>query len=403
MKTLWLHRLLFGAGIGLAACTSPTSGSNDDGMGRAPGFDRNALLEDMADQVIIPAVKDFDGEAGSLMAAVEAWSNEPADGQLREAAQQAWLSTSLSWQRMEVLQVGPAGGAGGPSAGGRTGGQSLREEIYSGPFANPCRADQKLVDRGYAQSDFFETSTVNAYGLDILEYLLFVDDGATRCSSFAIDLDKWDSLPDEDLQARRAEYAALVASRVSGDALRLDQAWASFRDDFVNAGRPGSAFDSAQDAIDEVFAALYYVDLVVKDDKVGTPAALNSRCLEDDCLEQSESQFAEASRVFVHANLESAREMFTAGQGVGFDDYLEAAGSPELAGTLLTQLDEAVAAARGFDFSIQTGIRAGRDSEEFQKVAELHAAVSAFSNTLRAQFVSVLALEIPQEGAADND
>jgi len=403
MKRPWTQGALLTVCIGLAACTSRTSGSSDDGLDPAPGFDRNALLEDLADEVILPAVADFDGEAGDLVEAVEAWSAEPADAQRREAAQQAWLSASTTWQRLEVLQVGPAGGAGGPSAGGRTGGQSLREEIYSGPFANPCRADQELVDRGYAQTDFFETSTVNAYGLDILEYLLFVDDGATRCSSFAIDLDQWNSLPDEDLQARRAEYAALVAARISDDAQRLDQAWASFRDDFVNAGRSGSAFDSAQDAIDEVFAALFYVDLVVKDDKVGTPAALNSRCLEDDCLEQSESQFAEASRVFVLANLESAREMFTAGQGVGFDDYLSAAGSQELADTMVRQLDDSVASAQSFDFSIQAGIRAGRDSADFQEIADLHAAVRAFSNSLQSQFVSVLALEVPQEGAADND
>lgn len=388
----------------LAGCSSSVDGGSGDRSEVAPDFNRNALLASLADNVIIPSISSFVAEARSLDEEAQALAMSPEDaGQLAET-RQAWLDATVAWQRIEVMQVGPAGGAGGPSAGGRTGGQSLREEIYSGPAQNPCRVDQETLGNGFAADAFFETSTVNAYGLEVVEILLFDESTDHRCSSFAIDESLWSALSESELRSRRAQYVARASARVFEDGERLLAAWnGGFRDAFAEAGNPGSPFRSAQDAVNEVFAAMFYVDLVVKDDKLGTPAGLSSRCLTDTCIDQAESRFADESRRFVRANLEGFSAMYTGGDGVGFDDFLTAAGAQDLANRMSERTNAAVTAAQDPEPPLISALRQGRGTPAFAEIEALHEEVRQLSELLQTQFVSVLALRIPQEGAGDND
>lgn len=82
---------------------------------------RRAVLADIGDDIILPALRDFDAQAASLVTAAEAYADAPADVALRQATQAAWDAAMTSWQRNEVLQVGPAGRSTNPDmvAGGR--------------------------------------------------------------------------------------------------------------------------------------------------------------------------------------------------------------------------------------------------------------------------------------------
>ena len=78
-----------------------------------------------------------------LVDATLAWREELTD-ENHQVAQDAWRDANAVWQRLEVMQVGPAG-----TAGRRVGGEDLRDVIYSFPMSNPCRIDQELEAERY--------------------------------------------------------------------------------------------------------------------------------------------------------------------------------------------------------------------------------------------------------------
>lgn len=391
--------------VGAACGDDGGSGGGDI----APDFDRSALLASIADRVIVPAYTDFATRADALASAAAAWSADPTDDALRASAQQAWADAADAWQIAELTQLGPAGPSG---ASGRVGGLGLRNEIYSWPLDNPCRVDQELVANTFDQDGYFASKLDNTYGLDALEYVLFVVGPENECPP-QVDINDqglWSDLvgPPEDegaaLRARRAAYAEVIAAKLAADADRLLGEWTGgFRDAFVNAGQGSSPYRSAQQALDEVFAAMFYLELRAVDLKLGAPAGLNARCLETICPEDVESFWADRSRTFIRQNVEAFARMYRGGPAddaaaVGFDDYLAAAGADDLVGRLGTRLDAAVAAVQDTEPPMQEALTSAK--------AEIDAAYDAVSELMvlvETEFVSDLALEIPREGAADND
>jgi hypothetical protein len=100
----------------------------------------------------------------------------------------------------------------------------------------------------------------------------------------------------------------------------------------------------------------------------------------------------------IRANLETLQRVFTGGSGQGFDDFLRAVGQGELADRMLANLDNALAKARALPDSFVTALQT-----DYASVVATHAAITAFTTDLKSQFLTVLALEIPDDVAADND
>ncbi len=389
-----------------AACGGSSGGNadprpNDD-------FDRRRFLTSYAQQVALPAVRAFASAASELASRTAnleaAWlADDTAVAELA-AAQQAWREAMATWQEIEVLQVGPAG-----SPGRLPGGQGLRDEIYSWPVVNPCRVDQETARGTFLAADFFSTALVNVRGLDAIEYVLFAPDDDNACSpNVDINTDgTWAALlADAAVAPRRAAYAARASAAVAEVAAQLRDLWEPTGGDYAaqlaTAGSGSSLYPSAQSAIDDVFAALFYIELDTKDLKVGTPAGLLPDCPRNVCPELVESPWAQASKDHVLANLLTARRIFlggsTAATGVGFDDFLVARGAVSLATTMLAALDTAVDAVEAIPGTMADSLESDPES-----VRAAHAAIKTFTDPLKSQFVTVLNLTIPQEGAGDND
>ena len=166
------------------------------------------------------------------------------------------------------MQIGSLG-----VASTRTGGAGLRDEIYSWPSTNRCRIDQELVEGNFdvaPEERALGSELVNVRGLDALEDLLFYRGAESRCApQIEIVADgRWAGIQAE-LELRRDLYAAHVVARLSVDVTRLIDAWGAFRPSLVDA----SAYGSQRAARDEVFAALFYLDLQTKDAKLAIPGA----------------------------------------------------------------------------------------------------------------------------------
>jgi hypothetical protein len=90
--------------------------------------------------------------------------------------------------------------------------------------------------------------------------------------------------------------------------------------------------------------------------------------------------------------------VFTGGEGLGFDDLLVAEGAEALSATMLGHLDAALVAVEAIPADLSAAVGDGHPS-----VAAAHAAVRLVTDDLKSDFVTVLNLSLPAQGAADND
>ena len=287
-----------------------------------------------------------------------------------EALQADWRAMMAAWQALAPALTGAA--------------VDTREAVYSWPTVSPCRVDQEIVAAAYGEPGFFDAKVVNVYGLDALEYLLFHAGAESACPpQVDIRMDgSWDALSAEERARRRLAYAVAARARLARDIARVPLP-------------AGADFDSGRAALDDVFRALFHVDLVVKDVKLAIPAGINPDCAADACPDEVESRWARHSKENIAANLRGAEAPTAA-----LTHALRAHGAPELATQLETLLAAAQAAVDAIDGPLADAVA---DEQRRSTVVAAHGAVKAFTDLLKSQVVSTLNLSVPDEGAADND
>ncbi len=383
----------------LAACGSDSEPPAENAA------ERQSLLVSVTDEVILPAYQRLALATGDLVSAAQAYADAVGtadEATARDAALQAFETAYLRMQYAEVLQVGPYG-----SASKFDNGQNLRDQVYSWPDAGaiPCQIDTRLVEQDYAEDNFFDVFSVDVYGFDALEYLLGYDSFANSCAAPAkINAEgTWAALSEQEITQRRADYAVRVATGIDGNADQLVAAWTSgFADQLRTAGAGSSAYRTSQAGLDALFASIFYIEKTVKDRKLAVPLGISPDCSRDTCPEALESQFAGLSLPAIGANLTAFRDIYLGGPDAagdrrfGFDGLLRASGATQLADDMQAAMNTAVSRA-------PLNVEPVGDVVITVPPRDLHDAVKGLTDILKSQFVSVLALRVPNEGAADND
>lgn len=376
----------------------------DDGGEPAPNpvdDTLKAVLADVGPHVVRPALDRARLAAGQFEQAAVAWREAEvagADSAAQAEAQTAWWTLMEAWQEVELLQLGPAGASLTTVAGA-----DLRDQVYSWPTVNRCRVDQETVYAEWAEPDFFETRLVNVIGLDALEVLLFAPDDQNDCPT-QVDINAdgtWDALGVDGVRANRAAYAAALAANVVSTVDELVLAWSPDDGDFgaqlVSAGETGSAYESPGEALNAIFDALFYLETVTKDRKLGY-AISEGECEGSSCIDDIESPLAGGSHAWIAVNLRAFRTLFTGGEGTGMDELLRSIGEAELADAVLAALDTADTAAAALSTPLDEVVAADPAPAE-----ALYAAVKAVTDLLKGDVATVLVLQIPAEAAGDSD
>jgi uncharacterized protein len=368
----------------------------------ADAAERRVLLENIAQQVILPAYEDFAKSAAQLTAALENHSEVHTDS-TRSQAQSVFREAMLAWERAEMFQVGPAAAISNFNPGSA----GLRNEIYAWDKDDACVVDRGLVREVYESDDFAKDVYFYGRGLGAIERLLFDGSRATACAAGdrIATPEAWQALVDGDLDQRRALYA-LSASRVVSE--RADQLVAAFRDDFMpelaKAGAGSHLFDRTQEALNAVTNALFYVDVEVRDLKVGGPLGRTMACMDDGCA--TEHRYARLSREALTANLEALKAIFVGshpdderGDAMwGLSDLLRSVQADSTADQIEQAIDEALAAvgALGLGFDETPRDPAVHGAAAFE-------ALQALSDLLNTEFLQKLALNPPMRASGDND
>ncbi len=362
-----------------------------DGGGAVDPADdaRRAVLASLGERVIRPAYAEFATAAAGLRDACAALAAAPGDAEALAAAQAAWRAAMDRWQVAEMMLLGPAG----PKD--RVGGEDRRAAIYAWPTVNACRVDQEIAAAGYRSPDFFARSLPNVTGLGALESLLFRRGPENVCPpQVAINREgTWAALDPAEIGRRRAEYARAAAAEVARHAEALAAAFADLARHLADAGRPGSRYPSTRRALDDLFAALFYLDLMVKDVKLAGPAGIADGRDAPPCPDCVELPWSRHSRAALAANLLAAERLLLGDppDTPGFDDLVP--------GRIAAGLAADLAAARAAVDALPDEVVAGDPGP----VRAAHAAVKRVTDRLKREVVTALTLTVPREGAGDAD
>jgi len=382
---------------------APIDGSSADAAVMVGADATRAVLVSIGERVILPTLRDFEADAQALVAATAA-ARDSGSAESRAAAREAWREAMRSWERVEMLQVGPTGLVT-VTAGGR----ALRDEIYAWPLLNRCRVDQETLEPAHADPALLAAESLNVRGLAALEYLLFFEAPNNGCSaSHSINASgAWAALDAAAITSRRAAYAHSAAVLVASRATELRWAWDPSGENFLGnlraAGTGSDVYMTAQAGLNAVSDALFYLYKEVTDNKVGIPMGLTLECTTALCPEQVESRYAGASLDHMRVNLEAFRDAYLGGppevtDAPGFDDLLRSVGATDLDARIQAGIAAAFTALAAVDTPFESAL-----TNDYADAVTFHDALRNIGGLFRIDVLTMLDLELPMRIEGDND
>ena len=402
-------------GIGDNADNCPTDANegqadtNSDGVGDAcSNNDRTVLLQGLSDNIIIPnyealetSTADFAAVDGPLDQYCSAIGGAD-EATMLATAQDAWKNTMALVQETEMHAIGPALDNEG----------ALRNRVHSYSFdtISTCGVDQ--IAASINEDGFSVTSrAINQRGFGSIEYLLFNEDLGHTCGSQVPTTQGWAALSDNEKKQLRCDAALSIAEDVSSAASSIATGWDTYRTEFTSLGNTGDSMQAVTDA-------LFAIETLAKDQKIGVPTALRNSCSALTCPDRIESPYSENSFTNIRNNLLTFKDMFTGLDGYGFDDFINDEGYPEESARFAVVLDEAVAI---IDATATTLSEQVADITDAAKTAEcvnafsspdtaaelsacqLNGKMKELTDLLKYEFILIVGVSIPEAAAGDGD
>lgn len=229
------------------AC-SGNSDTDDPDNPVADNFDRGAMLENLADNIIIPAIQDFSTKMTALKTAGQAFTGTPDQTNL-DALRTAWYNAYKTWQHIEMFNVGKA------------------EELQYVNFMNIYPLTVSDVENNIANGNY-DLSHVNnhdAQGFAALDYLLY-----------GVAANDTDILAKYTSGANAAGYKAYITdvlNKMDNLTQQVVADWnGSYRNTFVN-----STSNTATSAVNKLTNDyIYYYEKGLRANKIGIPAGVFS-------------------------------------------------------------------------------------------------------------------------------
>jgi uncharacterized protein len=398
-----IRHCLLASAVLLSGCGD---GGSDGGVdtstaGACSNFDCQGMLKNLADNVMVPAMEEFQMQSTDLEAAMQAYQANSSDVAQKLAARQAWDDAMLAWQAVEVMQTGPL----------VDNSAFLRDSIYSWPSRSTCAVDQEVIE---AESDGYDIAqrTPLRKGLDALEYVLYTATLDHTCPSSTSTTQGWNERPDSERLAARLNYAVAAAGDLKRLADELLEQWAigtdSFRDELLQPGTAASRFSTDQEAANAVSDALFYFEKKVKDTKLAEPLGLKgNQCNQGEpaCARAVENFYSERSKQHIRQNLITFRQLFLGNhsdgtEGLGFDDLIDSASGENVSAAMEADINETRLAIDDLNLSLQVAVT---DMNGVNQVVGIWESSKKVTDRLKNDFLTVLRLSIPVAAAGDGD
>ncbi|GAA4398930.1 hypothetical protein GCM10023187_10080 [Nibrella viscosa] len=285
----WLMLLVLSGGI--SACSQPGETVN---TGR--NFDRKAMLQQYADNLIRPAYADLQAKVNALNTAATIFAGAPTAANLT-AVQTTWTDAYTAWQYANAYNFGPAG-----EEGIRKG---LIEEI--GTFPTTTSKVEATIAANNANFNDFNR---DARGLPAVEYLIFNSEGSNAqiLTSFQL--------------ANRRNFLTAATADIKRRVDEVVAGWNTYTNSFVS--RNGTDAGSATSELYNEFIRSYES---IKNFKVALPLGKRPGQTAAEPA-RAEGYYSGQSLLFIKNHLTAIENIWYGRSrdgkaGVGFKEYLE--------------------------------------------------------------------------------
>lgn len=309
------------------------SGNNGD------EFDRAALLENWADNVIVPSYADYLQKVEGLEAAVEVFSTEYSEENLDELRSSLYDAYN-EWQKVAAFEFGPASN------------RALLETSNTYPTDTVAIA-AAVGDEAWTPGT---PATLDNIGLPALDYLV---------NGVALD----------DYSPEMVEHISRLVGFLKSEAEAVLGDWnGGYRDEFVAS--TGTEMGSSVGEVLNAFNLVY--ESSVRRQKLGLPSGV-STFSQTPLPELVEAPFAENWSVdFLRTSLEAFENIYLGADSTGLDDYLISLGEVEygagLDSDIKVQIESSHLALDLLEDPLATYV-VDQQAEAFQVYAELQALV----------------------------
>ncbi|NOQ73158.1 MAG: hypothetical protein GQ574_14220 [Crocinitomix sp.] len=310
----------------------------------APEFDRSALLTHMANVEIKPALIEFTEDLVQLSDAVTVFESATSFDNLT-ALRTAFNNAYLQFEAIKMYDFGPAANNG------------IKTSMNTYP-TDPTKINANITSGSYSLS---AVSNVDAIGFPALDYLLFDGDDIDVLNRFAVDPDAENAMT----------YLAALIAKMNLDFAPVSSEWnTGYTETFIAAN--GTDIGSS--------VSLLYNELVkdlelLKNAKIGIPAGFFSGG--ETFVTYVEGYYSAESKALALANITALKTVFTGGDGIGFDDYMnfvdETEDLPLAASEITAQFDICYTkiAALGNPLSTDIPLNSDGFNDAFQEIKKL--------------------------------
>ncbi|WP_188406374.1 imelysin family protein [Psychroflexus salis] len=231
--------------FGIVACSSDDSDGENN---ITNNFDRNKMLTNWADNLIIPSYQNFASKTNSLQTANTTFVNETNLENLTNL-RAAWQDAYIAWQKVEMYDIGPARDV------------VLRSFVNTYP-TNAENVNLLIESQNYNLAD---PNLNDEQGFPALDYLLF---GIAESDTELVELYDNDANGDKYRQ-----YLTDVVTRINSLGAQVLDDWQNaYRDVFVQ--NSGSSANSSTNRMANVF--MEYYEVRFRNGKIGFPAGVYS-------------------------------------------------------------------------------------------------------------------------------
>jgi len=251
-KTHYLLFMLLTMSMTYSACSSDEE-CCDPEIIESPSFDREAMLKDWADDIVIPSFENYSEALGVLKSANETFISAPTIANL-ESLRSRYIEAYASWQSVSLFDIGKA------------------ESIALRNFSNiyPTSIDKITSNITAGGYNLELPSNFVAQGFPALDYLMYgmADDDEEIVEIYN--------------DAKYATYLTEVINRLDALANEVLADWkGSYREDFI-ANQASSATGSIDKLVND---AIFYYEKFLRAGKIGIPAGVFSGNTISDAVE----------------------------------------------------------------------------------------------------------------------
>lgn len=277
--------------IFIVACST-----EDEPKANIDNFDRQVMLVNWADNIIIPAYENYVGKLTDLTKSKNDFISNRSLSNL-EALKTAWLEAYIAWQSVSMFEIGKA------------------EELSLRNFTNIYPASKDGIENNINAGDYDLSlpSSRDQQGFPALDYLLHgsAENPTQIIARF-------------DTEAKLRDYLNDLVFRLENLSTLVLQDWkGGYRDEFVN--NDGSTASSSVNKL--VNDYLYYYERALRAGKIGIPAGVFSNTPLSDRVEAFYRR--DVSKTLFMASLNATIGFFNGqynngnGQGESLKSYLD--------------------------------------------------------------------------------